>query len=190
MNLPPPASDGSGYWQFGAELLHQQCWCWGQDIQRPQGNLLLAFGFDRSRPPQDLGGSTRYTLPMASPAATVRLWGFGVTYLQPDYGGVYVNRYCFVPRWIPEHVDLNEVWRDTQMDSLQRPVTRRQIRRSRRLLQAFMRWVAGYEAWVSSTCGVGYREATLRTWTKTSIPAERMSIEWELLARHVEEPPP
>jgi hypothetical protein len=185
---PLQADELSDYWRRGATLLHQQCWCWGQDIQRPQGNLLIQYGFERSRRPEHRSGSSRYTLRSAS--ATVRLWGFGITYLRPDYGCIYVNRYCFVPRWIPGDVDLDDVWQDTELNGFRRPGTRRQVRRSRRLLQALMRWVSGYEIWVASTFGAPYRQATLASWTKTSIPPERMALEWELLARRVEEPPP
>lgn len=184
----PETQVAADYWARGATLLHQQCWCWGQDIQRPQGNVLIQYGFERARKPEDYAGSTRYTLHL--PIATIRLWGFGITYFHPDCGGIYVNRYCFVPRWIPADMDLDLVWRDTQLIGLQRPGTRRQIRRSRRLLQAFMRWASVYEKWVVSTLGATYRRATLASWTKTAIPADRMALEWELLARHVEEPPP
>ncbi len=185
--LPTPEAQPS-YWARGAELLHQQCWCWGQDIRRPSGNLLLDYGFLRNRPPEGERGSSCYRL--RRDGVTVRLWGFGVCYSRPACGGIYLNRYCFVPRWIADEGMLDSVWQDLQLDNLRRPETRRQIRRSRRLLQSFMRWVAGYERWVEASQGPGYRPWTLREWTRTSIPAARMSLEWELLARHVEEPPP
>jgi hypothetical protein len=33
-----------------AELLHQQCWCWGCDIKRSDGNLLGRYGARRVPP--------------------------------------------------------------------------------------------------------------------------------------------
>lgn len=178
----------SAYWLRGAELMHQQCWCWGQDVRRPAGNLLLEYGFARSRPPEPVSGSSRYTL--HGEGTRLVLWGFGVGFSVECCGGIYVNRYCFVPRWLGESASLESAWRAEQMASLRRPFTRREIRRSRRLLRSLIHWITGYERWVIERCGAGYRRSTLAKWTQTSIPAEHMAAEWELLARHVEEPPP
>jgi hypothetical protein len=178
----------SAYWLRGAELMHQQCWCWGQDIRRPEGNLLLEYGFERTRPPAEISGSSRYVF--ARDGARIVLWGFGVGYSEEGRGGIYVNRYCFVPRWMGEFASIEPVWRAEQLTSLRRPFTRREIRRSRRLLQSLMRWIAGYERWVGIRCGAHYRPRTLTCWSHASVPGERMPVEWDLLARHVEEPPP
>lgn len=178
----------TAYWLRGAELMHQQCWCWGQDVRRPDGNLLLEYGFVRARPPAEISGSSRYLLDRDG--TRIVLWGFGVGYLVEGCGGIYVNRYCFVPGWIGECVSIEPVWRAEHMASLRRPFTRREIRRSRRLLQSLMRWIAAYEEWVETKCGREYRGRTLASWNRTSIPANQMATEWGLLARHVEEPPP
>ncbi len=178
----------SAYWRRGAELMHQQCWCWGQDVRRPEGNLLLQYGFERSRPPAEIGGSSRYTLHLDG--ARIVLWGFGVGYAVEGCGWIYVNRYCFVPRWMHEFASIEPVWRAEQLASRRRPFTRREIRRSRRLLQSLMRWIASYERWVETKCGAHYRVRTLAAWNRASIEPCRMAAEWELLARHVEEPPP
>ena len=178
----------SAYWLRGAELMHQQCWCWGQDVRRPEGNLLLEYGFARTRPPEGVSGSSRYTL--HQDGAHLALWGFGAGYAVEGCGGIYVNRYCFVPRWLADHAALDPVWHADQLASLRRPLTRREIRRSRRLLRSLIRWIASYERWVESACGPGYRPRTLSSWRRTSIPPDRQALEWELLARHVEEPPP
>jgi hypothetical protein len=42
--------------------MNARWWCWGQDIRRPEGNLLLASGFERHRPPPDVAGNRRYVL--------------------------------------------------------------------------------------------------------------------------------
>jgi hypothetical protein len=178
----------SAYWLRGAELMHQQCWCWGQDVRRPEGNLLLEYGFERSRPPDGRRGSSRYTLDRDG--ARLALWGFGVGYAVQGCGGIYVSRYCFVPRWLGECASIEPVWRAEQLDSLRRPFTRREIRRSRRMLRSLIRWMADYERWVEAHCGSRYRCSTLGDWHRTAIPAGQMAAEWELLARHIEEPPP
>ena len=79
----------------GKVLLNQQCWLWGQDVRRPEGNLLLERGFERLRPPEEAGGATQYTLFLTNDLR-VRLWGFGMYF--GGVQGVYVNRYEFVPR--------------------------------------------------------------------------------------------
>ena len=33
-----------------ARLLSQQVWCWGRDIERPDGNWLMEVGFERIEP--------------------------------------------------------------------------------------------------------------------------------------------
>ena len=33
------------------DLLCQQIWCWGRDIERPEGNWLLERNFERLEPP-------------------------------------------------------------------------------------------------------------------------------------------
>lgn len=50
----------------GQHLLSQQCWLWGRDIKRTDGNLLMTFGFERLRPPEGISGSTQYILHISS----------------------------------------------------------------------------------------------------------------------------
>ncbi|MBN8729833.1 MAG: hypothetical protein J0L64_04770 [Acidobacteria bacterium] len=169
-------------------MLHQQCWCWGQDIRRAEGNLLLHFGLNRTRPPELGRGSSRYE--WRDGGTGIVLWGFGIALRDGQCGGIYVNRYCFVPRWLPQQFSLDEIWRAEQMENHRGPSTRREIRRSRRLLKTLVGWIASYERWVRTGCGVEYRRRTLAEWTRTDIPADQMALRWEQLGRHVEEPPP
>jgi hypothetical protein len=55
----------------GAELLHLQCWLWGCDIRRAEGNLLLAYGFSRQRPPSGAAGSSAYLMALESGVCVV-----------------------------------------------------------------------------------------------------------------------
>ena len=55
----------------GKLLLDQQCWCWGQDIRHPEGNLLLTHGFVRERHDTEKDLS-RYTL--LPPAPSSQSW--------------------------------------------------------------------------------------------------------------------
>ena len=129
----------------GQRLLHLQCWLWGQDIRRTEGNLLLAFGFERKRPPEEIGGSTQYLLKLKA-QFVVRLWGFGFAY-GPRNEQIFVNRYDFRPRllfgdrdrWEPPSEDL--------------PFAPNSI-----LLESAARWIASYEVRVTEQAGKAYRD--------------------------------
>ncbi len=69
----------------GTVLLNQQIWCWGQDIRHREGNLLLAYGFRRHRPPANTHGSSCYELQVNEQTA-IRLWGFGFFYEHHELG--------------------------------------------------------------------------------------------------------
>ena len=55
----------------GKLLLDQQCWCWGQDIRHPDGNLLLTHGFVRERHESDKDLS-RYRIEVSLPPLVPR----------------------------------------------------------------------------------------------------------------------
>ena len=65
----------------GVDLLSQQIWCWGRDILRPEGNVLLEQGFERLiAPPDKANKKNIYALSPAS-GRTVILRGFGIVYI-------------------------------------------------------------------------------------------------------------
>lgn len=105
-------------------LLSQQCWCWGRDILRPQGNWLLETGFERFRPPEkyrDRGSVYQMLLP---DDRLIILRGFGVLFGQIEFGGVYLPRFEFTPRytklWPPE----SPSWTTAELPDLERANTR------------------------------------------------------------------
>lgn len=80
--------------QLLADAVEQQLWCFGRDINHPEGNLLMHFGFQRERPPQGFYGSTRYAYAMQD-GMLIRLWGFGMTI---DLGEVSTERSLIIRR--------------------------------------------------------------------------------------------
>ena len=66
--------------RFGQKLMAQQLWCWGTDVESPQGNLLMKYGFDRHRDRGDDLRSTCYRLDKSQ--LHVSLWGFGIACLR------------------------------------------------------------------------------------------------------------
>jgi hypothetical protein len=176
------------YWTAGALLMHQQCWQFGRDVVAPQGNVLLAEGFERERPPEGQPASSRYWR-MRPGEPALCLWAFGALAYVPGGGGIYINRYQFVPRWVPEPEVAAGSWKAAVFDGCAPAVTFKTIRESRRLLRFVMGTFAGYEESVLRRYGVDYRRETLRGWHLPSILPCRMPTEWRRLGWHVPEPP-
>jgi hypothetical protein len=162
-------------------LLDQQLWCWGQDVTRPGGNVLMELGMCRYRP-NDGRGSTAYTGPVAGDGV-VWLWGFGLLYSQPDLGGVFLRRYGFDPVLVTR-LPQQPFHTPEQLEPLCRPGTAHERTVISTLVRAATGWVAGYEHWVAETHGTAYREVTLAARNKPPvIPARDMAWAWESLAK-------
>ena len=171
----------------GRELLHRQCWNWGRDIVRPEGNLLLEAGFLRERPPRGETGSSCYRL--TRPGGDIlRLWGFGLLYGTPEQGGVYLNRYEFQPVWLPPEMGRKPIWRPGMIPADGSPP---RPRLPVELTVAACRRVADYEEWVLARCGLEYRRAVLREWRRASdrLPPQAVPQAWRELADAMEGKP-
>lgn len=97
-----PAADR----RLARELLDQQLWCWGCDIRRPEGNLLLEYGFRAHQPSAEGHSSTCYEL-SRDVVRTVLLWAFGASYLDAAEAGL-----AEWPRTVVSASDLPAVWSD------------------------------------------------------------------------------
>ena len=171
----------------GQELLHQQCWNWGRDILRPEGNLLIEAGFLKRRPPEGEAGSSCYTLALPS-GDSLRLWGFGFLYGTPQKGGVYLNRYAFRPDWLPSETIQGPIWKPDMIPAGQAPPS---LRIPVDLTVAAIRRVADYEEWVLAHCGLEYRRAVLRQWRQQSdqLPPQTVPQAWRSLADAIDGQP-
>ena len=164
----------------GQALLHRQCWNWGRDIVRPEGNLLLEAGFLRRQPPEGEVGTSWYTRSLPD-GDSLMLWGFGVLYGTPQRGGVFLNRYQFRPVWLPSETLQEPIWKPDMIPDGQTPPS---PRTPVDLTVAAIRRIADYEEWALAHCGVEYRRAVLRQWNR---PSERLSPQtlphaWRALA--------
>lgn len=192
--LPPPAYQcgASAEWRYpeqlvarGTALLKQQCWYWGCDIRRPEGNLLLAHGFARVRPPEGFDGSSCYALePM--PITQLKLWGFGIYVGRAGAGGLFLDRFRCEPRLLEAPRLAPTVWRKEHL-----PDTRRACGSDREqvavLLANLIGWIVGYEQQIIAQHGLAYREACLTPWTRgrLSLAADTVLPAWERLAAEV-----
>jgi hypothetical protein len=164
-----------------ASTLDQQFWCWGKDITRETGNLLLNFGLCRHRAPTSHLTSSAY---VGEPLEDCRLilWGFGLYFGRRDLGGVFLRRFDFSPLWTPDG-QVTGVYAPEQIVGLSRPRTPKEWRIVKTLLPLALEWVATYEHFVAETAGIEYRDAVLSAWRKpTGIKAVKWASEWEKLA--------
>ena len=159
----------------------QQVWCWGRDIECPEQNLLMRFGFQRHRDSEDFDRSTCYRLDENE--LHVCLWGFGMFFGCRDLGGLYLDRFDFTPGWAPiESLSLSIHWPD-ELPPFARPRGGGQWQRARALWKMSMEWIADYEAWVRHNVGVAYRRECVATWLRPYVRAEKMATAWRVLSR-------
>lgn len=159
-------------------LLGQQLWCWGRDVVYPAGNLLVRYGFSRHRAPGG-DGATCYRLD--SGARHIALWAFGIWYGRRELGGIYVNRFQFVPQWANFESLALGIHRPEDVPPGVRPLGPRQWKRAHRLCRELLAWIAGYERWVRREAGLDYRRQCVATWLRPLISAERLPAAWRLL---------
>lgn len=169
----------------GTRLLTQQCWYWGCDVRRPEGNLLLALGFERTRPPEGVEGSTMYLLEPA-PGAQVILWSFGVFFGCEGAGGLFLNRFRFEPLLLEQAALLPAIWQIEQLPTMSRAGDADRARLNA-LLGDLLRWVVEYEHAVLAVQGLAYREACLAQWSrqKLGLPADGLVPAWQTLAEEI-----
>lgn len=161
----------------GEALLHQQLWCFGADIRRCEGNLLLAYGFLRRRASQGEVGSSAYL--HAAAGGSLALWGWGIWYGEPEAGSVFLRRYAFRPKWhpsplcpdahTPERLGLWTAPRGSETTQV------------RALMAALCEAVADYERWVEHYAP-GWRRTVLREWDTPRVAAEATVAAWSAWA--------
>jgi hypothetical protein len=168
----------------GPALFDQQCWLWGCDIRRNDGNLLLDYGFARVRPPETSKGSNRYDLALGA-TGCIALWAFGPWYGEAALGGLLLNRYHCVPCLALRHEPPRTMWQPQDARELKVPQQPDQWQRALDLLAALSDWIAGYERWVIANAGLAYREACVaaRSHGLYRIAPTQALSEWQELAQ-------
>ncbi len=181
----------------GEPILHQQCWCWGCDIRRAEGNLLLEYGFEKHRPPDDADGSSAYRLDLATTNAThvglpnftsaerpmlrIVLWGFGFFYSDSRLGGCFLQRYKFTPK-LTDAIELSmPLWKAAQLPAHDIPRTRHARQRTLRLLTGAFTFIEAYERWVVGVAGLAYRRRCLAEFKHTVHTPEEAIAGWRRL---------
>ena len=177
-----PRGERTGLRRRAAALLDQQLWCWGRDVARAEGNVLLGLGMCRYRAAEPGRERSAYTGRVRG-GGVVWLWGFGVYFWLPDLGGAFFRRKGFAPllRTAPLDAPVHAV---AQFAGLRRPATAGDRTCAARLVRATCEWAAEYEHWIAESFGTAYRAATLTARDRApAVPAREMPRAWEHMAK-------
>lgn len=164
------------------KLFHQQCWCWGADIRHEPDNLLLVYGFTRTRSGGQ--GGSRYEYVVDS-ETSVYLWGFGAVYAVTGVGAVFLDRYDGAPMMIDPAGCCAWHWRE-EVNGYWTPSCSEDVDRCRGLFAGLCRWISRYERWVSAVVGQSHRAEILAEWRSAVTAASDIADEWWQIASQVD----
>lgn len=166
-----------------ANLFNQQIWCWGRDIQRLEGNWLLEMGFNRIQSPFVSNNiPSIYSLELPNNRLVI-LRGFGVFYGDPKYGGIFLPRYEFLPKYSKKSSLEIDPWLAKDLPELKLP-TDSQKKNYMTLLLDLIDWIRTYEENIVEHLGIEYRQTVLDEWDfdkKAKLPAKEIVGEWKKL---------
>lgn len=165
-----------------AELLNQQIWCWGRDIECADGNLLVQYGFQRIEKPLASRAASFYRLEL-SPTVRVAVRGFGLFIGDDRWGGMFLRRYEFRPQFTPASDLARPAWLSDDLPPLVLPRPH-ELARCQRLLIQLTDWIRAYEVWIGERVGIAYRRETLTTVLskpKWKVPPEEMALAWQIV---------
>ncbi|PQO38023.1 hypothetical protein [Blastopirellula marina] len=176
--------------QHATDLFNQQCWCWGRDVLRAEGNWLREIGFEQFKPPAERKdcSSSVYQLTLSRGRCVV-LRGFGAFFGEQDLGGVFLARNKFAPHYLSQATLESLPWSDSDLPPNQ-PISDANRERYVKLTLGLIDWIGEYETDVISRLGLPYREETLLTWNnrkRTTIPADQFANSWRDLALRISE---
>ncbi len=177
-----PPSD-AGWAEAAAPLMNDQCWCWGQDVLYPRGNLLIRYGLERIEGRGPGGRSVGYTCSINNRGG-VWLRGAGVFYSRGSGAGVFLGRYDVRPRVIAGDDPPLEQWSEQGLGAFPFAVASDEgFEAACLLVPEVCAWIADYEHWITETVGVEHREQCLQRWPKRETPAGEFAQRWRALGR-------
>ena len=178
--MQAPPSD-AGWVEAAGALMNDQCWCWGQDVLYPRGNLLLRYGLERIALPTPGGRTAGYTCSI-NDGGGVWLRGSGVLYSRGPGAGILLGRYDLRPRvTTPDALPL-ETWIENGFAGFPfAAASERGVEVARLLVPEACAWIADYEHWIVETVGVEHREACLQRWPNRQTPADEFEMRWRAL---------
>jgi len=169
-------------------LLDQQMWCWGCDVRRSAGNLLLAYGAEK-RPSPDARYHSAYTFQVDG-QAVMNLWGWGVWIAHLNWGSLFIGRSRFCVRYSPQVIPMPNAWRERDLPPMVGIQDETETGCASALLASALNWIGRYERWLCGQVDADYRAQTIDKWPqrrryKGGIPAAEMPKRWLELAERV-----
>jgi len=174
----------------GEALLDQQMWCWGCDVRRQAGNLLLAYGCER-RPSPDPRFHSAYSYGLCT-GCVLTLWGWGVWIARDGLGSVLLSRSRFRVSYKTEVHLHPQAWQAEDLPYAQSPHDLAAQANTRRLLAEAMTWIGEYEHWLARHTEPAYRETIIAAWPQRrryrgGTASGAMTTTWKTLAELVYE---
>ncbi|MZG29488.1 MAG: hypothetical protein F3741_01580 [Nitrospinae bacterium] len=171
--------------RFAEFLLHQQLWCFGKDINSPNSNLLVKYGFKKVRPPEDKSGSTNYifrTIDKVGDEVSMVLWGFGIYYGYGNNKCIYIGRYDVYPKLIHDEPLSLPAWAPSKLPEMKTPQSSEEWEYSFMLMSELFEWIARYEKWTNWVMDSSYREVCLKEWDQSIVSGNEMAWAWNKVA--------
>ena len=173
-------------------LLDQQMWCWGCDVRRTQGNLLLAHGAEK-RPSPNARYHSAYTFQLDKDAV-FNLWGWGIWLAHPHWGSLFISRSRCHVRYSSAFTPMPDAWRARDLPPMTGVREDTEAGYADHLLATALNWIGGYENWLGSQVEPDYRERILKQWPqrkryKGGISAAEMPVRWFELAEQITKEP-
>jgi hypothetical protein len=141
-----------------ADLMHQQLYAVGRDIESKHGNLLLRYGSRKTCSPNGCAVSL-YSFRLAG-GYRLLLRGFGVFIGSDRIGGLFLHRYEMEPRWMPSSRFEPIAWLPQDMPRT-RKVRRTETDSALDLVNQLTRFFCGYEVWIRENFGKRHRATQL-----------------------------
>lgn len=167
-----------------AALLDQQMWCWGCDVRRKAGNLLLAYGAEK-RPAPEPRLHSAYSFRLGADAA-LNLWGWGIWIAREGCGSVFASRAQFRVRYAAQVDRMPQAWCETNLPPTRTAVTTNELQAVYSLLSDVCRWISAYESWLGTQVDCHYREQAIAAWPERKrhggVPAAEIATSWITLS--------
>lgn len=182
METPPQESPSDQDWLKTAQaLMNDQCWCWGQDVLYPRGNLLIRYGLERI-PGQGADGRTVGYTASLDDRGGVWLRGSGMFYSGGSGAGVFLGRFDMRPRMVACDTPPIEQWTKQGLTAFPLAETSEEGSAAACLLvPEACAWIAAYELWIEEAVGVAHREDCLDRWKRRQTPADEFARRWRAL---------
>lgn len=159
-------------------LLHHQGWLWGWDVRCPEGNRLVAYGFERVPAPVEASDSvTTYRLDTAQ--YSVVLWSYGIAMYIPAWrDALFLERSTGEVHALTPASFAARIWCYDDLVAQLRAITAETIA----MAPSLFRWIGEYESRIQELIGIEARERELAGWKLAIRQAAALPAAWQEIA--------